>query len=129
MQNGPLKLQNVVANPAYRGEKLRISRRVRFSQLGLRNSDRLRRQLRLVQRPRILQHRRQAPAFHLAANPLHHLLRRQRLAKNLNRPPPPRLAHHISRRAQLLPQRSQLHRHVIPTSINSLDLQHGIGNR
>ena len=62
--------------------------------------------VRLVELARIVEHRRQPASFHVAANPLDHLLRRQRLAKHLDRPPPPRLAHHVARRAQLLPQRS-----------------------
>src|SRR6478609_3365136 len=123
MQNRPLKLQNVLANPPHRRQKSRISRRMRVLQLTCRNPNRLRRQFRPIQLLGILQHRRQTARPHLSANPLHHLLWRQRLAKHLHRPPPTRLAHHIPRRTQLRAQGIDASAHVTLSRINPLNLK------
>ncbi len=63
---------------------------------------------------------------HVAADPLDHLHRRQRLAKHLDRLPPPRLADDVPLGRQLRPQRGNLRRGVRVASVDAGNVQrHG----
>ena len=77
-----------------------IGRGMGLGQLGRGHANRVGRQRGLVDPGRIVQHGRQALFPHVAADALHHLLGRKRLAKNLDRPPPAGFADDVSLRAE-----------------------------
>ena len=103
----------------------RIGRGVGLGQLGRRHANRFGRQLGLVDPGRIVQHGRQALFLHVAADALDHLLRRKRLAKDLDRPLPARFADDVSLRAEPCAQLGHRRADILLPAIDATDIQGG----
>jgi hypothetical protein len=95
-QDGGLKTQYILPDPANRFQEIRRGMRMCGSQLIRRHTQRVRGKLHAVELGRVLQHGLQALRAHIGANPLDDFGRRHRRAKDLKRLLPPGFAHHVA---------------------------------
>ncbi len=97
---GALKLEDVVANAADRGQEGGIGLPVRGFEFGRRDAQGLGGDLRLVDAGRVVEHGFESLLADVAANTLDHCQRRKLLAEDFDRAPPPGLADHVAARAE-----------------------------
>ena len=120
MQNGPLKLQHIVANPPDGGQKFRRGLAMRSGDLRLADPDGLSGQAGAVQLFTVPQHGSQTFAAHVRADLLDHLLRAQRAAEHLDRPLAAALADYVATGTQLLAQGVERVLHVALLAVDPL---------
>ncbi len=95
-----LELQNVLANAANRFQELGIGPAVGLFQLIGRDAQRRGIDFGLVDPPRVVEHRPQAVALDVGADPLDDFRRGERLTENFDRPRPPGVADNIAAGAE-----------------------------
>ena len=125
VQNGLLKDADILPHAADGLQKLRIGLGVGTIEFFLRNANRRGGQRRVVDAGGIVEHGRKALLLYVAANPLDHLPRRQRLAENLDRLPLSRLADDIPARAEFFPQFGHRPADIVPAAIDAADIEWG----
>ncbi len=123
MQNGPLKLQDIVANPSNGLQQLRLSLTVCCLQSRPRHTQHLARHSRTVQLLAVPQDRSDSLLPHIFTNRLHNLLGRQLTAKHLHRLGAAPLADHISLGTQFVAQSLERRCHVVMPRVDLRNLQ------